>query len=215
MSQSRPGIGQSSLSFERVVFFSDAVFAIVITLLVLPLTAEIELPESTTDLAHQVLELWPKVVSFVVSFLVIGQFWIAHHRMFGALAGYDTGLIWLNLICLLTVSFMPFPTALLGAYSSDTDQLPVVLYAVSMTVTSLALTVMWQYAMRRGLLVDDLHPAMQREVTRRSFVTLGIFALSIGAAFLGLAAAAVFWLILLPVARILLRARRPSVVSAA
>ncbi len=59
------------------MFFSDAVFAIVITLLVLPLTAEIELPESTTDLAHQV-ELWPKVVSFLVSFLVIGQFWIAH-----------------------------------------------------------------------------------------------------------------------------------------
>ena len=56
---------------------------------------------------------------------------------------------------------------------------------------------------------------MQREVTRRSFITLGIFALSIGAAFLGLAAAAVFWLILLPVARILLRARRPSVLSAA
>jgi hypothetical protein len=110
---------------------------------------------------------------------------------------------------------MPFPTALLGAYSSDTDQLPVVLYAVSMTVTSFALTVMWQYAMRRGLVVDDLHPAMQREVTRRSFITLGISALSIGAAFLGLAAAAVFWLILLPVARILLRARRPSVVSAA
>lgn len=83
--------------------------------------------------------------------------------MFGALAGYDTGLIWLNLICLLTVSFMvsfmPFPTVLLGACSSATDQLPVVLYAVSMTVTSLALTVTWQYAIRRRLLADDLGPA--------------------------------------------------------
>lgn len=124
--------------------------------------------------------------------------------------GYDTGLLWLNPICMLTVSF----TVLLGACSSATDQLPVVLYAVSMTVTSLALTVTWQYAIRRRLLADDLGPAMQRDVTRRSFITLGIFARSIGAAFRGLGAAAVFWLVVLPQARILLRSRRPSEVSA-
>ena len=212
MSQSHPGNGL--LSFERVVFFSDAVFAIVITLLVLPLTAEIELPESTTDLAHHVLELWPKVFSFLLSFLVIGQFWIAHHRMFGAIAGYDTGLLWLNLICLLTVSFMPFPTALLGAYPTELDRLPVVLYAISMTVTSLMLSITWQYAIRRRLVVEGFGPAMRQEVTRRSLITLGIFVLSIGAAFFGLMAAAVFWLVILPLARILLRSRRPSVVSA-
>ena len=68
----------------------------------------------------------PKVFSFLLSFLVIGQFCIAHRRMFDAIAGHDTGLLWLNLICLLTVSFMPFPTALLGA-PTELDRLPVVL----------------------------------------------------------------------------------------
>jgi hypothetical protein len=69
------------LSLERVIFFSDAVFAIVITLLVLPITTDVELPAGHGGSAHQVWALWPRVLSFVVSFLVIGQFWIAHHRM--------------------------------------------------------------------------------------------------------------------------------------
>src|SRR3954451_206688 len=89
---------EGSLGLERVIFFSDAVFAIVITLLVLPLTAEIELPEGARDLAQQVWELWPRVLSFVVSFLVIGQFWIAHHHMFTHVRRYDQALLWFNLV---------------------------------------------------------------------------------------------------------------------
>jgi len=83
------GRDEPSLGFERLVFFSDAVFAIVITLLVLPLTAEIHLPEGDGGLARQVLAQWPTVLTFVVSFLVIGQFWIAHHRTFGHLHHND------------------------------------------------------------------------------------------------------------------------------
>jgi uncharacterized membrane protein len=71
---------QEPVGLERVIFFSDAVFAIVITLLVLPLTAEIELPEGGRDLAAHVWEQWPRVLSFLVSFMVIGQFWVAHHH---------------------------------------------------------------------------------------------------------------------------------------
>ena len=112
------------LAFERLVFFSDAVFAIVITLLILPLAAEVELPETTGGVAHQVGELWPRILTFIVSFLVVGQFWIAHHRMFDRLQRYDTGLLWLNLLSLLTVSFMPFPTAVLGANSTVDDRFP-------------------------------------------------------------------------------------------
>ena len=136
---------------ERLVFFSDAVFAIVITLLVLPLTAEIELPAEAQDLRHEVVQQWPKIVSFVVSFLVIGQFWIAHHNMFSLLRRFDPGLLWLNLIALLTVSFMPFPTAVLGARLEDSDTFPVMFYAASMTISSIVLTAIWLYALRRHL----------------------------------------------------------------
>src|SRR5215212_7039470 len=115
---------EPSLGFERVVFFSDAVFAIVITLLVLPLTAEIDLPEESADIAHEIWQHWPTMLSFVISFLVIGQFWIAHHRMFSHLRGYDRPLIWLNLVSLLSVCFLPFPTAVLGAHATTHNRFP-------------------------------------------------------------------------------------------
>ena len=193
--------GASILNFERTVNFSDAVFAIVITLLVLPLTAEVELPESTTDLAGEVWHLWPRAVSFVVGFLVVGQFWAAHHRMFGMVRHLDTGLIWLNLLVLLTVSFMPFPTAVLGEFSSEQDRFPVVFYAASMTVTSVMLSGTWLYAVQRGLVDNALPDAVVARFGRRSWITSAVFVVSIGAAFLGLPVAAAVWLVVLPVAR--------------
>ena len=204
---------EPSLGFERVVFFSDAVFAIVITLLVLPLTAEIELPEQSADLAHDIWQQWPRMLSFVVSFLVIGQFWIAHHRMFSHLQGHDQPLIWLNLVSLLSVCFLPFPTAVLGAHSTDQDRFPVIFYAASMTVTSLCLTVTWLYAATRGrLLYPDLDRHTRRDFTVRSVVTTGIFLLSVAAAAFGLYVALALWLIVLPAIRIALghRHRHPS-----
>jgi uncharacterized membrane protein len=116
-----------SLGFERLVFFSDAVFAIVITLLVLPLTAELEVPQEGVDLVHEVFGGHGlRMLTFAVGFLVVGQFWIAHHRMFGHLRRADHGLMWFNLVSLMTVAFMPFPTALLGASPLKSDRFPVV-----------------------------------------------------------------------------------------
>jgi TMEM175 potassium channel family protein len=189
---------------ERLVFFSDAVFAIVITLLVLPLTAEIELPAEAQDLRHEVVQQWPKIVSFAVSFLVIGQFWIAHHNMFSLLRRFDPGLLWLNLIALLTVSFMPFPTAVLGARLEDSDTFPVMFYAASMTLSSIVLTAIWLYALRRHLVDTQLSPTAVRQFTARAFLTSAIFLLSVGAAFFGLPVAVLFWLVLLPLGRFLI-----------
>jgi len=196
------------LGLERLVFFSDAVFAIVITLLVLPLTAEIELPEGGQSLAALVREQWPRVLSFLVGFLVIGQFWIAHHGMFGLIRRIDHGLIWLNLIALLTISFMPFPTAVLGARLDANDQFPVVFYAASMTVSSVVLTLTWLYARNRRLVEPSLANGDLRRFTMRAVVTSVVFLVSIGAAFAGLLPAVLCWVLLLPAAR--LAARRLS-----
>lgn len=197
-----------ALGFERMVFFSDAVFAIVITLLVLPLTAEINLPDGGHGLATQVLALWPRVLTFVISFLVVGQFWIAHHRNFGLIDRQDRALLWLNLISLLTVAFMPFPAALLGSHSTAHDAFPVVFYAASMTATSMALTVSWLYAVRHGLVRDSLSPARTHEISQRAVISSTVIALSIPAALLGLPVALVFWLVVLPAARSLASRRR-------
>jgi uncharacterized membrane protein len=100
------------LSFERVVFFSDAVFAIVITLLVLELKVPHLTEHTEPSLRHALVELLPRVAGFVISFLIIGLMWIEHHRIFRYIADYDGGLLWRNLLLLLCVSFVPFPTAL-------------------------------------------------------------------------------------------------------
>jgi uncharacterized membrane protein len=204
MTGSTTGERETSLGLERLIFFSDAVYAIVITLLVLPLTAEFELPEGSQDLSAHVWALWPRVLSFGVSFLVIGQFWIAHHHMFEHVRRYDQGLLWLNLVSLLTVSFMPFPTALLGARLETDTVFPVVFYAASMTVSSLALTTTWLYAVRRGLLDRSTSASEIRAFSSRALATSAIFLLSVGAAFFGLSVAVLFWLVLLPLARTLL-----------
>jgi uncharacterized membrane protein len=198
------------LGFERIVFFSDAVFAIVITLLVLPLTAEIDLPEDGVSSAEHVADLWPRILTFLVSFLVVGQFWIAHHRTYGRVRAADHTLVWLNLLTLLTVAFMPFPAALLGARTDTTDQFPVVFFAASMTVTSAMLTVMWLYTWRRRLVDHDVDIAEARVISLRAFVTTGVFAVSIPVALLGLWPAIALWLVVLPAARLAVaRTARP------
>jgi Endosomal/lysosomal potassium channel TMEM175 len=90
-------------------------FAIVITLLILPLTEDASQLTQADDLPAETWHAWPRFVSFATSFLVIGQFWLAHHRMFGFLRRHNRILLWLNLAVLLTVTFLPFRTALLGA----------------------------------------------------------------------------------------------------
>lgn len=101
---------------ERMTFFSDAVFAIAMTLLVI----EVRVPDiHTLDgmvLAQALLNLIPKYIGFVVSFIVLGRFWVGHHHVMGMLDHADRRLVWVNLLFLLAVAFMPFPTAVLSEY---------------------------------------------------------------------------------------------------
>jgi uncharacterized membrane protein len=199
----------SGSGLDRLVFFSDAVFAIVITLLVLPLAAEFEVPSGSRSLADEVWSQWPRMLSFAVSFLVIGQFWIAHHSMFERIRRYDHGLLWLNLVFLLTISFQPFPTAVLGARLESDDQFPVVFYAASMTLSSATLTLSWLYARRRDLTDPNVPDADLSAFTARALATSAVFAASILVAFTGLVPAVLCWLVLLPVVRRVVVRRRP------
>ena len=106
------------LGMERIVFFSDAVMAIAITLLAI----EIKVPAVTAEVAHSELptllsEMAPAIMSFVISFAVIGIYWMSHHRYFGLVKRYDNRLILLNLLFLLFIASMPFAASLLGQYA--------------------------------------------------------------------------------------------------
>lgn len=95
------------ISLERIIFFSDAVFAIAITILAL----EIRLPEETRDLTDFFPEMTPKIIAYVFGFLQIAVFWSAHHNLFKNLVGYDSTVIWLNFIFLMIIAFLPVPIA--------------------------------------------------------------------------------------------------------
>lgn len=95
------------ISLDRIIFFSDAVFAIAITLLAL----EIRLPEHTGSLREAFPEMLPKVFAYVFGYLQIAIFWSAHHTLFKKLADYDNAIIWLNLIFLMVIAFLPVPIA--------------------------------------------------------------------------------------------------------
>ncbi|MFB2596247.1 TMEM175 family protein [Herbiconiux sp. P17] len=124
--------------FDRLVNFSDAVVAIAITLLILPLVdTATELNDKTVS--ELLADNWLKLLVFVISFAVIGRFWLAHHRMYENIVGYNKGLLWVNLFWLLTIVFLPFPTELIAS-SGGGDDSPATsaLYIGTMVLSSFA-----------------------------------------------------------------------------
>ena len=99
---------------SRVEAFSDGVLAIAITLLVLEIRPP-DVPSGST-LAKELLHLWPKYAVFAVSFITIGIMWVNHHALFQGIASVDRSLLFVNLLLLMAISFVPFPTAVLGDY---------------------------------------------------------------------------------------------------
>src|SRR5205823_9086867 len=132
-----------NLEYDRVLFFSDAVFAIAITLLVV----DIRVPAVVANAAHELSKSENKILSFVISFLVIGLFWMGHHRLFRYITALDRTLIFLNLLFLGTIAFLPYPTALL--FASSTKQVPAtVFYAACVAGAGLVELAIWLYALR-------------------------------------------------------------------
>lgn len=185
-----------ALQLERLLFFSDAVFAIAITLLAI----ELKVPEVAGDLAAQELpaaitRLWPQFISFAISFLVVALFWTSHHRTFGLIRRFDYRLIWLNLLLLFGIVFLPFPTAMLGKYG-DT-RYAAIFYAATVGAIGLVWTLIWLYASRGRRLLDPHVPAADiRRYTLNALVTPLVFLLSMPAALINVDAARMMWMLL-------------------
>jgi uncharacterized membrane protein len=149
----------------RVVAFSDGVFAITITLLVL----EIRPPTDEEDLLHGLLELWPSYLAYAVTFLFIGQVWANHHVMFDHIRAADRFVLLLNTLLLMVVAFLPFATSVLaGALRSGYGERTAVgFYGIAFGLTALTFTAVWQYACRHRLLSEALGPAGVTAIGRR------------------------------------------------
>ncbi len=187
----------ATLGLERLVFFSDAVIAIAITLLVL----DIRLPETAGDparnLGPQLLALWPKYLGWLVSFWVIALYWVAHHRCFRYIERYDRRLMLLKFLFLMFIAFMPFPTTLLfsnGVYSAS-----VILYAITAGGMGLSLAALWIYAVRHRFLVPDASAALIKDVRLNLLLPPLIFVVTAVIAIFAPGVATFSWLLLIPI----------------
>jgi uncharacterized membrane protein len=196
-----------NLEYDRVLFFSDAVFAIAITLLVVDLRVP-DLPSNLIHAGQQLHSANTRILGFALSFVVIGMFWMSHHTIFRHITALDRVLILLNLLFLGTIAFLPYPTALLSATS--TDQVPaVVFYASCVAAAGLVELAIWLYAIRAGGLVPaSVSPAVRRYYAARMLRTPVVFGLSIPVALVAPGVAPYLW-ILIAVIGVVLRRTMP------
>jgi uncharacterized membrane protein len=180
----------NEIEFGRIVAFSDGVFSIAITLLVLNLGIEKGLSGGEIDDA-----LWglrEDFLAFAISFAVIGRFWIVHHQFFAEVSAFDGRLIGLNLLYLAWIVLIPFSSEVLGEYGGETAG--VVVYSANLAIVVLVGLLMTMSAHRRGLTTID--ESVYREGQIRSAYIAGVFALSIPLGFLVPGLTPFLWLVL-------------------
>lgn len=170
------------LSFDRVVFFSDAVFAIAITLLVIDLRPP-DAPSGDYEGALQAYFAHPSpFIATAIGFLVVGSYWMSHRGIFALLDRTDGLLIWANLVFLFWVAIQPFFTAALAEH--DPNRTSVIAYAACQVLAGLAQLGLWACAVWRGLLVPNASADKVRYVTVQLLRAPAVFAASIGVALL-------------------------------
>jgi uncharacterized membrane protein len=186
------------IGLERLVFFSDAVFAIAITLLVL----EIRLPAGVGDLDNagllgSLLGIWHQMFAYVISFLVIGSTWVAHHRKFRFVRKYDGALITLNLFFLMIIAFIPFPSSVI---SENPNRTATIFYALVIVLSGLfSAGIGWHLLRKPHLLDPSINKLERQRLYLAPLLTAMAFALSIGLAYIDPGIARLSWLLLLPI----------------
>ena len=161
----------------RLEAFSDGVFAIAITLLVL----DIAVPSGSSNLLRSFAAEWPVYLAYFVSFATIGAIWLGHNVMTEYLHQADMAFTRLNLLLLLLVSFLPFPTRLLAEYISDDqgERIAITIYGVNLLLASVLLSVMWRYCIRAGLVRPDAADKDVEVLTKRLTPSVGGYVLLI------------------------------------
>lgn len=183
---------------ERLLTLSDGVVAIALTLLVLqlkvPSLARVADPNSASELATQLGKGADQLISYLISFYVIAQFWLAHYRVFRQVRGQRAGLAWWNFAFLLTITLMPFTSNLLGDYASN--PLAVDIFALNLLLATLATQATLLFGRRKGLLVPGIDAQEMREAQTRWVAAAIVIGGSIGVAWANTDVAKYCWLLI-------------------
>lgn len=163
---------------DRVVAFSDAVFAFAATLLVL----KIDLPQGVQpevfkNFSSLVVQLLPAYTVNIISFLVIGYYWLNHHAIFALIKKFNGTLVWFNMVFLIFISFLPFPVDLHGNY--PTVPIVVIFYSLSLAIVGYLQAGIWYYASSKRLISADLTKREKNYYLAQNLIAPVVFTLSI------------------------------------
>ncbi len=188
-----PAAERHLLGTFRLEALGDAVFAIVMTLLVLELRVpEIAHSLASDELLPAVAELWPNMVSFFISFIILGLFWAGHNLQFHYITKSNRTLFWINIFFYFFISLIPFSAALLGRYFDQ--QLPVVFYGLNLTIAAIFLYLNWMYATRNGFVLP-ISPELKREAEKYMLFAPLVYILAVLLSFLNTAASLAIYLV--------------------
>jgi uncharacterized membrane protein len=195
---STPAAEKNDRSLDRLIFFSDAVIAISMTLLALEVRLPVEAgPFSEAKLQHDLAAIATKYLAFVVSFLVVASFWVGHWRKFAFIRRVDGRLMWLNIAFLMAVCCVPFASSVLQEHGNL--RTAVILYAGVVVAVALLSALLWVYALRAGLVDPQITDLQKRRNLLAPLFTAAVFSLSIGVSFYDADIAKFSWLLLLPI----------------
>jgi uncharacterized membrane protein len=168
---------------ERIEFFSDAVIAIIITLMVLEIhLPKIETTATSAQVFHQLKEILPNILAFMISFAVLGVYWVNHHQFFKAIEQADWKLLWYNLHFLFWCSLIPLSTSLLAEHFDK----PAItaLYGINIVASGGAFGLMHAHTVRRGLFVANLSPVILRRLKRVNILSAVLSVISVFAGYI-------------------------------
>ena len=180
-----PEVGDG-VSKARIEALTDGVFAIVMTILVLDIVVpHLSHSEASTELLKRLLELWPVVLSYASSFIILGFFWIGHDSQFHYIKRVNRPLLWITIFYLMFIALIPFSTSLLGEYADQ--QISVLIYGANLTIAFCWNYLHWWYATKNHRLVDsNLDPILITLVSRRYFVGIINFLITMVVSFINI-----------------------------
>ena len=184
MRSEKPLTYRMQLSRNRVEALTDGVFAVAMTLLVLDIKVpELQPPLDISQLPGRLLALWPKFLSYTISFVILGVYWVGHHIQLSYIRRVDRPLLWINLLFLLWVVLVPFSTALLSEYPKA--QIAITIYGLNLIAIGVTLAVHWWYATAEARHVDaDIHPGLVRGALLRTLMAPAVYVVAIAVSFL-------------------------------
>ena len=189
----------SQIKVGYVVSFSDAIFAFSMTFMAL----SIQIPTFSSNIADSELAIrliqfvMPNIIHYVISFIVVGMYWISYHRIFEHIRTTNITIIWLNMLFLMFIGLVGYFTGLLATY--ETHRIVVISFSIVIATTGFVLCLLWWYATHDRKLVDhDMNEHLIKYHLRRIYVAPLIFLASIGISFINVQAAQIFWAMILP-----------------